>query len=283
MFHADPHPSNLILLDGGTLAYVDFGMVGCLDEKTWEQEYKLRLFLAAGMIHAAYESLLDSLAPLPRTDISSFESEIKRLLHNYITASKTPSTALVEKSSGYLLLRIFDGMRRAGLQLPVATVRLYRSLIITDMVMLKLYPEIDWLADLRSYLEDEALKQLARLYSSERALITVTSFAMLLANAGQIAGDFLDRAQSRLSGIGRTYRYEIRPIELAFLNLIQTCRAGALGAAILVLSSRFFPQYHFLAAVHQRVGDAWPVFAAAGLIGYVALGRFVRRLRRLFS
>ena len=34
VFNADPHPANLIIKDGGSLAWVDFGMVGWLDEST---------------------------------------------------------------------------------------------------------------------------------------------------------------------------------------------------------------------------------------------------------
>jgi ubiquinone biosynthesis protein len=35
LFHADPHAANLILTEGGTLAWVDFGMLGSLDERLW--------------------------------------------------------------------------------------------------------------------------------------------------------------------------------------------------------------------------------------------------------
>ncbi len=35
-FHADPHPGNLMVLNGGRLAFVDFGMVGRVDEPTMQ-------------------------------------------------------------------------------------------------------------------------------------------------------------------------------------------------------------------------------------------------------
>ena len=40
VFHADPHASNLILMPGGTLGWVDFGVLGWLDERLWQQDRK---------------------------------------------------------------------------------------------------------------------------------------------------------------------------------------------------------------------------------------------------
>ena len=33
-FHADPHPGNMYILEDGRLAYIDFGMIGVIDDKT---------------------------------------------------------------------------------------------------------------------------------------------------------------------------------------------------------------------------------------------------------
>ncbi len=35
-FHADPHPANLIVLPDDAIGYVDFGIVGKLDDQTTE-------------------------------------------------------------------------------------------------------------------------------------------------------------------------------------------------------------------------------------------------------
>jgi predicted unusual protein kinase regulating ubiquinone biosynthesis (AarF/ABC1/UbiB family) len=54
LFNADPHPSNLIVSDGGTLNWVDFGLVGWIDERQWEQQLRLREAVAQDRIHDAY-------------------------------------------------------------------------------------------------------------------------------------------------------------------------------------------------------------------------------------
>src|SRR5918996_252686 len=45
-FNADPHPSNLIVSDGGTLNWVDFGLMGWIDERQWELQLRLREAIA---------------------------------------------------------------------------------------------------------------------------------------------------------------------------------------------------------------------------------------------
>ena len=64
-FNADPHPSNLIVSDGGTLNWVDFGAVGWMDERQWDLQLRLRDAIAHEQIHGAYLALLETMEPLP--------------------------------------------------------------------------------------------------------------------------------------------------------------------------------------------------------------------------
>ena len=75
-FNADPHPSNLIVSDGGTLNWVDFGLMGWIDERQWELQLRLREAIAQDRVHDAYLALLEAMEPLPFRDLSRFEQEI---------------------------------------------------------------------------------------------------------------------------------------------------------------------------------------------------------------
>ncbi len=162
VFNADPHPANLILRDGGSLAWVDFGMVGWLDEATWEQQFGLLGALANDRVQAAWEALLNSLSPLPVRDLSGFELEAKGILREWMEASKDPQASVQERSTGRLFLRLFDAIRRAGLRLPADLLRVYRTVIGVDMILLRLDPTIDWLPDVRAFVREETTRQLAR-------------------------------------------------------------------------------------------------------------------------
>src|SRR5918996_2332404 len=95
-FNADPHPSNLIVSDGGTLNWVDFGLMGWIDERQWELQLRLREAIAQDRVHDAYLALLEAMEPLPFRDLSRFEQEIKRGLRDYLIASRDPSAPLAQ-------------------------------------------------------------------------------------------------------------------------------------------------------------------------------------------
>ena len=104
-FNADPHPSNLIVSDGGTLNWVDFGACGWLDERQWELQLRLREAIANERVHGAYLALLEGMEPLPYRNLSRFEQEIKRIMSDYLVASRDPSAPLSQKSTGALLVK----------------------------------------------------------------------------------------------------------------------------------------------------------------------------------
>jgi ubiquinone biosynthesis protein len=151
LFHADPHAGNIVLMEGGRLGWVDFGMVGWLDEKVWSQQWALNEALAQEKTHRAYQALVASLEPLTTRDLSHFKSDVKTLLMDWILAIKTPGTSLRRRSSAALFLHLFDLIRREGLNMPAPSLRLSRALMISDMIVLQLYPEFDRLTELGDY------------------------------------------------------------------------------------------------------------------------------------
>ncbi len=94
------------------LAWVDFGTLGWLDEHTWWQQFNLRRDIVFGLIHGAYEKLLDVLQPLPPADLSGFEMKVKTIIQDWVEASSSPNVTFQEKSSGYFFVRLFGAIRQ---------------------------------------------------------------------------------------------------------------------------------------------------------------------------
>jgi|GEM_PF-2249456 len=164
-FHADPHAANLIVMKDGILGWVDFGMLGWLDEKVWFGQYNMRLALAQQNIQKAYTYFVRTLGPLPDRDLSSFENEIKGHLREWVTTANMPGASIAEKSSGFFFLRIFATVRKEKIPMPMDMVRLYRAILISDIVMLRLYPEIDWVSVLKDFLIEKERRRLIELTS----------------------------------------------------------------------------------------------------------------------
>jgi predicted unusual protein kinase regulating ubiquinone biosynthesis (AarF/ABC1/UbiB family) len=278
-FNADPHPSNLIVSDGGTLNWVDFGVIGWIDERQWELQLRLRDAIAHERVHGAYLALLEGMEPLPYRDLTRFEQEIKRLLRDYLVASRDPTAPLSQKSTGAFLLKTLAALRRNGLPMSSSTVQLYRTILIADIVMLGLYPSIDWRGHLRRFLKDLSTDLVRQAVKDP---LTSPYTALRLARAPMAAADTMEWLVRRLPDIGRqTLRTlsageRLIPHTLRLLrNLVVLGTVAALGLAAIKpdLSSE-----SALGRFALRVADhPWPT-VGAGVLAVLVLNSYLSRL-----
>lgn len=82
-FQADPHPANLILMPGGRLGYVDFGITGELDDQTRRDIVDMALFEMLDDFEAVWPILLRYGVPTRKTDVRAFKAEFKELSARY--------------------------------------------------------------------------------------------------------------------------------------------------------------------------------------------------------
>jgi predicted unusual protein kinase regulating ubiquinone biosynthesis (AarF/ABC1/UbiB family) len=83
-FHADPHPGNLLVKKDGTIAYIDFGMVGYVSDPMKESMFKLALAIylkdPGGIVEA-----FDDLGFLrKKVDKSLLTKNVKVILANFL-------------------------------------------------------------------------------------------------------------------------------------------------------------------------------------------------------
>ncbi|HXX30840.1 MAG TPA: AarF/UbiB family protein [Myxococcaceae bacterium] len=206
LFHADPHPANLLLLKSGGLGLVDFGMIGILDDRTRIQQFRLRECIAQGDADGAFHVLLNSLEPIPRGDLWQFESEFRDIVADWVAAVSSDSAPLRHRSSGYFIQRLFRAMRRAHISIPVSVVQLYRSILIADAVMLALSPRVNWVPELSNFVRDERRRRLKELW------VRLTSGEGLgsVATTGLLARSAVDKSLAwisyRLPALSRQYQ-----------------------------------------------------------------------------
>jgi ubiquinone biosynthesis protein len=82
-FQADPHPANLILMEDGRLGYVDFGIVGELDEQMRRDIVDMALFEMLDDYEALWPIILRYGQPTDRTDLRAFKADFKVLSGRY--------------------------------------------------------------------------------------------------------------------------------------------------------------------------------------------------------
>jgi ubiquinone biosynthesis protein len=279
-FNADPHPSNLIVSDGGTLNWVDFGAVGWIDERQWDQQMRLRDAIAHEQIHGAYLALLDGMEPLPYGNLSRFEQEIKGILSDFLIASHDPGAPLSQKSTGAFLLKTLATLRRNGLPMTSSTVQLYRTILVADIVMLRLYPSIDWRGHLRRFLRDLSTDLVQRAVADP---VTSPYTWYRVARAPMAATETVEWVMRRLPDIGRqTLRTlsageRLIPYTLRLLRRLSLAAVvGALG--LWIVKPDFSGESAFTRFLLRIEDNPWPT-VGIGLFAALVLGNLIRNMQ----
>ncbi len=147
LFHADPHPGNVFVLDGNVIATVDFGIVGRLDEETAESLGGLlsavvnRDANAIARIFKRMEMLPEDVdEPLLKFDILEFVDRYHGLPLDRIDAEQ-------------LIRESLRTLRRHRIILPVNLAMVGRMLAITAGVGRKLDPGFDIVAEAKPFVQ----------------------------------------------------------------------------------------------------------------------------------
>lgn len=252
-FHGDPHPGNLMLLDDGRLAYLDFGVTGTLTGEM--QDTLMNLFMA--LVYRDAESVALTLyrsgAAGERVDLKGFSREVERLITKYHGAS------FEELSDRGTLMDFVQVASRYRIRLVTEFAVLARAMSLLDGVSRRFMPDMDIVAKVTPYaqrlvgqrlgpdrLGRDALRLMQQVQTAVRDVPLQLNQMMMDLQTGNIDIGMVDRESDRL-------RDEIRWVGL---RLSMAMIAAALGVAGALLLQPF-------SAI--AVGE-FPVMLATGLI-----------------
>ncbi|SES83655.1 ubiquinone biosynthesis protein [Stigmatella erecta] len=137
LFHGDPHPGNLLVLEGNRLALLDFGVVGRLTKPM--QETLVMLCLAVALKDS------DSVARLlyrvgvadARANLAGFRNDIEAILGQHLP------TTLGEVDAQTLLRDLLDLAVKYRIRIPKEYALLSRASISMEGMLRSLYPEMN--------------------------------------------------------------------------------------------------------------------------------------------
>lgn len=131
-FHADPHPGNVILLEGGRLGLIDFGMVGYLSESRRREFLALIGAIVAHDVDQAVDTLIGW---------SDGEVEIDLLAQDCASfMDRYHGQPLGEIDAGALLADLSAMLRENDLFLPSDVAMLLKVFLTLDSLGLELDP-----------------------------------------------------------------------------------------------------------------------------------------------
>jgi ubiquinone biosynthesis protein len=147
VFHADPHPGNVLLLADGRLALLDFGSVGRLDARQRLALQDLLLALGRGDPAAFRDALLELVTRGEEID----ELLLERALGQFMARHLTGGTAATPE----MFTDLFSLASRFELAIPPEIATVLRALGTLEGTLTLLTPGVDIAAEAQAYAADQ--------------------------------------------------------------------------------------------------------------------------------
>jgi ubiquinone biosynthesis protein len=146
-FHADPHPGNLFVRPDGSIALIDFGMVGRLDDRLKDALLRMGMDVVGNDGRRLADELYALGAAASGASQSALERDLEHLLDRYASGS------FEELGTPQLIDEILNVAQRNQLQLPSEVVLLARVSTIGLGLGISMDPDFRLLEFARPYLK----------------------------------------------------------------------------------------------------------------------------------
>ena len=171
LFHADPHPDNIVCRPGNEIVLLDFGACGQFSSKTrrlWDQ---LHSYMAKEDVQGMVECSIAMIEPPPPIDLDRYRREVESLYWESLYATKDATSQWWEKARGVLWLKFADLGRKHHVPINLDTLRLFRATFLYDAVMFRLHRKLKIDAEYQRYQRKSARRAKRRVMRSIRKRI----------------------------------------------------------------------------------------------------------------
>ena len=268
LFHADPHPGNILILPGGVVAFVDFGIVGRINREMRESLADTIMAIHARDANRLAEIVVSVATPLRPVDLPELSRDLEEMLDVYANLS------LGELSMSALFGSITETMARHRLKLPADLLLLIKSVTTIEAVGRQLDPAFK--------IVEHATPLVVALIEQKHSPAVL---ARRTADAGREVLSALRTLPANVAAIARRIRADGMQIQFVHRNLDFFVRemdrssnrlSFAVVIAAIVISSSI--------VVHAAVGPnvlGYPVLGLAGFItaGVLGIGLAIAILR----
>ncbi|MBS0972475.1 ABC1 kinase family protein [Serratia rubidaea] len=263
LYHADPHPGNVMALEGNRVGFIDFGMVGQLSATRRNQLLRVLQAIAERQSEGIVSTLLawsDSHNP----DVQDLELAAQNFLDKQGFGTLTLGKALTD---------LLTMSREHRLALPPDLALLFKALITADGVLHRLDPNFDIIRTLKPMLQQLMLQRYAPEALRQR-MLTLGADAL-------DAGDELPQSLRLL--LRRLTRGQLNA-DINVSNLAQLSKAlerSALTLAIAIVTAAFalgLAPYLMQASPRLWGVPLFPLLGGLACLGGIVL--LALRLRR---
>jgi predicted unusual protein kinase regulating ubiquinone biosynthesis (AarF/ABC1/UbiB family) len=263
-FHADPHPANVVVLPDDAIGYVDFGIVGKLDEQMTESLRYFAQNLFAGHVGEAVDEFMRFLTPSRATDLAAARRDLIEALQSYLESERvgpggrTPSESIFE-------VEMLAIVRKHAMTLVPDAVRYLKAVLTAEAMVRELDPEFDLRAHENRFFGRLMQIELAEMLRLDRAAQWLLSARRRFDRAFESL-ETVQAPPAQLLALNRKVRRQVQVLSvLTIVGWLATLTAMSSTAARLGVPS----------LAHPWLG------LGVGLVSVVLLVCSIRQVRRL--
>ena len=257
-YHADPHPGNVLVLDGGVIGLLDCGMVGRVDER-------LRGQIEAGMVAvmandpATVTDLVMQAGEVPpHFEPADLQDEVAEQMAFYW------GMPLDQFHLGGALDELTDAVRRYHILLPAPAALLLKVLVMLEGTARLVNPAFNLVEVLEPYRRRFLLRRLSPRRLVRRLLSAARDWDEIMSGLPRLVRDLMQFARRQQFAVELSHRH----LEPSVNRLV----FGLMVSSLFVGSAMMWA---FKAAPLVRIpvaGEEVSVFGAAGCLASAVLG-----------
>jgi ubiquinone biosynthesis protein len=212
LFHADPHPGNLLILEDGRLGILDFGMVGRIDESLRETIEEMLVSIATGDQNRLLRLIRRAGDAPPTLDESALAIDVA----DYVATYGRQRLGHFDLTGA--LNALSELLHRHSIKLPAQSALLLKMLISLEGTLKELGARFDSLDVVRGFVRQSMTRRLSpqrRLRQARRIYLE--------------AENFLEQAPDELLGLMRSARQGDVTLQLEHRRIGPTVNRLVLG------------------------------------------------------
>jgi len=262
-FHADPHPGNLFVLDGGRLCFIDCGMTGHIEQRTAEALAELLQAVIDGELDRTIRSVLTLADAEPSLAMDrSFRLDV------WAYISRFQVDHLSEIELGPLLGEFFVLLRKWKVRCPADLVFLIKAISTIHGVGARIDPDFDLVGHVRPHIVRLIKRRYSVRAAKKRLLGSMRGYI-------DLAEDLPDEVRAVVAHLKRkdfTVSLEHKGLDRLTSTIEHASRNLALA---LILASMLLSSAIFFAADNEQSSFGYlSVIGLISLLGCTGFGLF---------
>ncbi|MBI3026975.1 AarF/ABC1/UbiB kinase family protein [Candidatus Woesearchaeota archaeon] len=231
IFHADPHPGNIIALKGNLISFVDFGIVGYFDERLKNKS----IDLLYGIVEQDEEVIIETLVSLGmesnmKIDYEQLKSDIRFIIQ------PLQHSSMKDIKVSRVLEEILDSALRHNLRVPASFVLLGKTIITLEGVAIEYDPNFKLIETAKPFVEEVVAKRKSPFYIWKNFVHGMNRYRKFAEEFPEKAEKALDKIQSGTIKVD-IEDTDIKKLALEIDRSSNRVAYGLLIAALLITSA----------------------------------------------